>query len=264
MSNTPAPVYADELMLAGWRETHNGGATVTFWLPESALLDVFRGMTVRKGNTAGQRFAAVLVEIDNDGTPLPVQDAAGIAGAGANAAQKPDESRTPVNQLARHLHIVGYFRNPKLWAAMEAAGIYTQDEHKHYIESLACILASDRELAHGPCGGDVCLHHCASAALPARGGKVNPRKVPHWYGIPVCHNHHSMWIHGTGFACATRADKEKHLTHAVELTANRIKEAMKVSLVIESLSEIDVPQLNDFERTLGLPLTIFEAEQRAA
>lgn len=65
------PTFSGELMLAGWGETHNGGAKLTFWLPDAGDLDVFRGLTVRKGNTAGQRFMAVLVEVDDQEQPKP-------------------------------------------------------------------------------------------------------------------------------------------------------------------------------------------------
>lgn len=65
----PATAFQGELMLAGWSETHTGGAKVTFWLPDADALDTFRSMTVRKGNTAGQRFMAVLVELNDDDTP---------------------------------------------------------------------------------------------------------------------------------------------------------------------------------------------------
>jgi hypothetical protein len=68
---TPATAFQGELMLAGWSETHTGGAKVTFWLPDAESLDTFRTMTVRKGNTAGQRFMAVLVELNDDDTPKP-------------------------------------------------------------------------------------------------------------------------------------------------------------------------------------------------
>lgn len=61
--------FHGELMLAGWSETHNGGAKVTFWLPSAEELDAFRHMTVKKGNTAGHRFAAVLVELDDNDQP---------------------------------------------------------------------------------------------------------------------------------------------------------------------------------------------------
>lgn len=60
------PTFQDEVQLAGWSETHTGGAKVTFWLPDAAALDVFRTLTSRKGNTAGHRFACVLVEIGDD------------------------------------------------------------------------------------------------------------------------------------------------------------------------------------------------------
>lgn len=66
--------FQGELMLAGWAETHTGGSKVTFWLPDAEALDVFRSMTVRKGNTAGQRFMAVLVEIGDDEQPKQVAD----------------------------------------------------------------------------------------------------------------------------------------------------------------------------------------------
>jgi len=73
--STPKPCFSDELMLAGWSETSTGGAKVTFFLPDAAALDVFRQMTVKKGNTAGQRFACVLVEIGDDEQPVTPDDA---------------------------------------------------------------------------------------------------------------------------------------------------------------------------------------------
>ncbi|CDY79454.1 Phage protein [Caballeronia glathei] len=62
--------FQGELQLAGWSETHNGGCKVTFWLPDATELDAFRSLTVRKGNTAGHRFMAALVEIGDDETPV--------------------------------------------------------------------------------------------------------------------------------------------------------------------------------------------------
>lgn len=63
------PNFSDEVMLAGWSETHNGGAKVTFWLNDSQALDAFKSLTVAKGKTAGQRFMMVLVEIDDNEQP---------------------------------------------------------------------------------------------------------------------------------------------------------------------------------------------------
>lgn len=64
------PAFSDEVMLAGWKESHNSGATVTFWLVDSDQLAAFKAMTVKKGNTAGQRLAMVLVEIGDDEQPI--------------------------------------------------------------------------------------------------------------------------------------------------------------------------------------------------
>ena len=64
------PVFQDEVMLAGWSESHNGGAKVTFWLSDPSALESFRAMTVAKGKTAGQRLACVLVEIGDDEKPV--------------------------------------------------------------------------------------------------------------------------------------------------------------------------------------------------
>jgi hypothetical protein len=75
--NEPPPSFTGEVMLAGWQETHNGGAKVTFWLPSSEDLEPFRMATVRKGKTAGQRYMCVLVEIGDDEKPMrhPSNDA---------------------------------------------------------------------------------------------------------------------------------------------------------------------------------------------
>lgn len=64
------PTFTGEMQLAGWSETHNGGCKVTFWLPDAAELDAFRALTVRKGNTAGHRFMAALVEVGDDEQPV--------------------------------------------------------------------------------------------------------------------------------------------------------------------------------------------------
>ena len=62
------PIFSDEVQLAGWSESHTSGAKVTFWLSDPAQLSAFRGMTERRGKTAGQRLAMVLVEINDDET----------------------------------------------------------------------------------------------------------------------------------------------------------------------------------------------------
>ena len=64
------PTFTGELQLAGWSESHTGGCKVTFWLQSPDELTAFRALTVRKGNTAGHRFMAALVEIGDDELPV--------------------------------------------------------------------------------------------------------------------------------------------------------------------------------------------------
>jgi hypothetical protein len=64
------PCFTGEVMLAGWADTHNGGAKVTLWLADDHDLECFRRMTVRKGKVAGQRLMCVLVEIDEQENPV--------------------------------------------------------------------------------------------------------------------------------------------------------------------------------------------------
>lgn len=70
------PSYQGEVQLAGWTESHTCGAKVTFWLPDADSLDVFRGMTAKRGNRSGHRFMCVLVEIDDDETPVQAEPVA--------------------------------------------------------------------------------------------------------------------------------------------------------------------------------------------
>jgi hypothetical protein len=58
--------YQGEIMLLGWGESHNNGRKVTFQLDEETPEHQFKQFTVKKGKTAGQRFAVVLVEIGDD------------------------------------------------------------------------------------------------------------------------------------------------------------------------------------------------------
>lgn len=72
MSMEKNVAFSGEVMLAGWNESHSGGAKVTFWLSSSDDLEAFRHMTVKKGGTAGQRLMAVFVELGDDEQPVTV------------------------------------------------------------------------------------------------------------------------------------------------------------------------------------------------
>lgn len=73
MSEAVPIAFKGEVMLAGWSESHTGGAKVTFFLQDSDALEPFRNMTVAKGKIAGQRLMMVLVQVGDDEQPVPVQ-----------------------------------------------------------------------------------------------------------------------------------------------------------------------------------------------
>jgi len=228
------PTFQGEVQLAGWRESHNSGATVTFWLPCSDDLGPFRGLTAKKGGLAGHRFACVLVEIGDDETPVDKSP----------STHKHDATRQ-ANNLASHLHRAGYFRNPKLWDKLDTLDIYTQQQHKAYIEKQPCcgnLVMPGFNLA---CSGDVVLHHARTANNSGMG-----IKPPHWYGVPVCYSHHDI-IHRQ----ATHNERTAILEAAVQYTAGQAKAALKARLGIASLADLTLEQLNEFERNAHLQIT---------
>jgi hypothetical protein len=78
-----------ELMLAGWRETHNGGFTVTFIVsPEDA--EHLKSDTAAKGKMAGQIYMAVFVRVDEAPAPKQV-----IVDAGNAAVDRTSKSHFP-------------------------------------------------------------------------------------------------------------------------------------------------------------------------
>lgn len=161
-SSSTVPTIGLELMLAGWRESNTGGATVTFWLPGSADLDVFRAMTVRKGGKAGQRFMAALALLGEDDQPIEAPGAApGPAAAAGQSAQAAGELKGgPISKLAgrwcesetfqrwirpvydRHLGGDG-----SGWGDIGSSAMEPADFARHAILVL-CDISSRRELDH--------------------------------------------------------------------------------------------------------------------
>jgi len=122
-----APVaFQGEVMLAGWSETHNGGAKVTFWLQDSDDLEAFKTMTVAKGKTAGQRLALVAVEIGDDEQPVHRQE-----------KPKGGELARLAGQLCQNPEFLEY-------------GNYESPEEAAADIRFACQIGSRAELDHNP------------------------------------------------------------------------------------------------------------------
>jgi len=130
------PVFQDEVMLAGWGETHSGGAKVTFWLKDSEALEAFKRMTVAKGKTAGQRLACVLVEIDDDEQPkVPTKADEEMYRA------EPSQQLTGLALLA-----VQWCKTPSFRSFL---GVETEEEAKQSVINTCCI-QSRKELMNNP------------------------------------------------------------------------------------------------------------------
>lgn len=57
-------------MLLQWAESSTRGRTVTFLVNEDSDTHPFRDFTIKSGKRAGQRFVAVLVELDDQDQPV--------------------------------------------------------------------------------------------------------------------------------------------------------------------------------------------------
>jgi hypothetical protein len=209
----------------------------------------------------------------------PQEDTRASAAPGHPEPRRQDrETGQGGNLLARRLHLDGYFRSPVLWNRLHQMGLYTLQEHKAFVESMPCLFAMLREpwrktegsllkeldvsgwavLEKGTgmqlgCDGDICHHHVNSAAIAPAGPEMQPeapRKVPHFYGVPLCWNgHHNGWVHAK---YATREEKEKLLEVAVAITAYQVKAVIKTAIGIESLRDLTQSQLDQFENDIGM------------
>lgn len=118
-------------MLAGWSETHNGGAKVTFWLQDADDLEAFKAMTVAKGKTAGQRLAMVMVEIGDDEQPVQRQE-----------KPKGGELARLAGQLCQNPDFLEY-------------GNYESAEEAAADIRFACQIESRAELDHNPAAAEI-------------------------------------------------------------------------------------------------------------
>lgn len=235
--------FSGEVQLLEWcKSSSRDGPKVKLLLPDDEAIGPFESATIKKGKQAGQLYHVFAIRIDEAASSTPA------------APPKPERA---VNDLAKHIHRMGYFNNPKLWSALHQSGIYTQSEHKVWVEIQPC-WAGAHQVDDRPCAGDVCAHHCSSAATPAAGGDTNnPRKPPHWYCLPMCHQHHTVYCHSS--VGADREGKARMQEAAVGMTAEQVKQVIKNFLGIESFSEITLDLLHEFERAVGLPLTRWPA-----
>lgn len=64
------PIYADQVMMAGWGEDNGKGQWVRFWLDESAATHPFAGLDRKKAGERGTFLMCVLIELDDTGDAI--------------------------------------------------------------------------------------------------------------------------------------------------------------------------------------------------
>jgi len=149
--------FHEEAQLAGWSESHTSGAKITFWLADGAQLEYFKGLTARKGNTAGQRFYLTLVEISDQETPVaqPTQEQIRteiLAHAAPTHLQKPGQRLSQyAAMLCQDVTFQAYVADiePERWGGWMLDGALAEDAAATYIRE-TCAIASRARLDDDP------------------------------------------------------------------------------------------------------------------
>lgn len=173
--------YQGELMLLGWKESHNGGRTVTFLLPEDEVEHPFKPFTVKSGKVGGQRFMAALVQVNEQEQPIKQPAKREQIGTDdpRHPLHKPEKQAKPYGYLAAKLYANGFFLNPKV---LEKIG--TDEEFLVWVRQQPCAYNTYAAAEHG---GDVVAAHVRRIANGAGTGIKPP-----YSAIPLCDRHHQM------------------------------------------------------------------------
>lgn len=167
--------FASEVMLSNWSDTAAAGRKVEFWLPEDADAPdehPFKHYSRRLRGAAGTRFQMVLVEIDEEGEPIPrVQPQ-----AAPRLAQGGELVGGPVSKNAGMLCKDGYFHD---W--LYETGVINETERA---DPKACE-ALATEWVRKTCGVESrrMLDHDRNAQLAYENRVLHPYNL--WLGPPA-------------------------------------------------------------------------------
>lgn len=202
-------VYSGELQLAGWSVTHNGGAKVTFWLPDDDAVKSFSALTMRKGRHAGQVLAAVIAEVDEAEQEEQQHE----------AEQQASDKAGEYGSYYQSLYKVGWWHNPKLWPVMGS-----DREYLDWLKTKTCRF----------CG-----------AFPPN-DPAHVRRIEYGAGVGIkpdysaitlcrdCHENHSQ--HGEAHAFGSRDWMEQQLA---KQRPEWLKERLHAAFNVDSMSKVD-------------------------
>lgn len=137
------------------------------------------------------------------------------------------------------LHRRGITNDPRLWEALERGGVYTANAHKAWLEQEPCQMA---KTIHGPCDGEIVVHHVRNAANAGTG-----IKPAHWFGVPLCHKHHSVDVHDHG----TAELREFLFSRVAALRKTGIHEALRAHFDVESMASVSEEAIDEFFAEIG-------------
>lgn len=89
-----APLLSMEVMLAAWKDSSSIGQSITLWLDNEVEMHPFCGCTRRKATNTGDVFALILVELNDDDTPVAQASHAEQVGRAGNATDVHDGTTT--------------------------------------------------------------------------------------------------------------------------------------------------------------------------
>ena len=167
-----------------------------------------------------------------------IEDLMGLSTAQVEGP-KPEEKADPSEKsFAQKMAIDGYFRNPKVWAGMEAADVYTQERHYRWVKKMKPITIWPAHRGEG----DIVAHHVRTAENSGTG--IKPK---HWFCVPLYNSEHQM-LHDQGIS---REVNERLLEKAIEITAKAMRAAFKGRFALTTLSGYTKQQLIDAEKAMG-------------
>lgn len=223
------PTFSGEVQLAGWRETHKSGAVVSFFLSDPADLEKFRGLTVAKGKTAGQRFACVLVEIGDDEDLATVPNAADMSGVTDIMRGTTTKPVKPFGAQASELYKSGFFYVP---AVLEAIG--TDAEFLDWIRAQPCAVTGDHDYHKDEATGTV-TERCDPAHVRTVANGAGTAIKPPYCAIPLVHHLHDVETrHGkAALYLAANVGYEAMPQHVLEKTASEWMDKLRNKYVVD-------------------------------
>lgn len=265
----PAMLQVTEAQFEGAGYSVTSGAWLGVRLPGLDSIQPYDGATKVTKTKPGDRYIMMVLKVEDDET---ISQQPGTIGDQRETEVPASDQASPAPahkdvSIAQKLHKDGWFFNRKMWAAMDAMGLYTQAEHKAWVESIECVYSAVKGMMRSwvdadafigkevwpdlitnstdwvdrlDPGGQVVAHH---ARAPGDGTGMKPWD---FQIVPVDSILHTEGIHKH----QNREVRQALLDIASGLTAYRMKWAMKRCLKLESLSELTEDKFNEFKQLM--------------